>query len=120
MANKREFKKYVDAVGASAIAPMVDAYESVKGADKEKITNAIEKVLGACGAAKSHADVFFDKGMKAFESHKEYAIAKKNFFKELFKKINDDFANELDEAIKEFNSAIPQEVKDSNKAAVNK
>ena len=117
MGNKREFKKYVDAVGASACESMMDAYYNIKGADKDAIEKAIARVLGATGAARSNADITFDKGVKAFDSLKDYYVAKKDFFKKLYKKINDDFMAELDAAVKDFNAAIPQEVKDENKAA---
>ena len=114
--NKRDFKKYVESVGDSACAQMVDIYETVDNIDKTKVTNAVEKVLGAVAAAKSNADVTFDKGVKAFDNLEAYSKAKKTFFKQLFAKINEDFYKELDEAIKEFNAAVPEEVKAENKA----
>ncbi len=116
MANKREFKKYVEAVGASACNEMMDAYYTVDGVDKDSVSKAIEKVLGATAAARANANVFFDKGVKAFATKKEYSRAKEEFFTKLFEKINSDFTKELDEALKLFNSAIPQVVKDQNKA----
>ncbi|MCH5232460.1 MAG: hypothetical protein J1E78_02395 [Muribaculaceae bacterium] len=118
MANKRIFKKYVESVGDSACASMVDVYETVENIDKAKVADAVEKVLCAVAAAKSNADVTFDKGVKAFANLKEYSKAKQAFFKNLFKKVNEDFYNDLDEALKLFNSAVPQEVKDENKEAV--
>lgn len=118
MANKREFKKYVDAVGASACNAMLETYYNVKGADKEAINKAIEQILGATAAARSNANVFFDKGVKAFESKKEYSKAKEEFFKKLFDKITSDYSKELDEALKNFNNAIPAEVKAQQKAEV--
>ena len=118
MANKREFKKYVEAVGASACNEMMDAYYTVDGIDKDAVSKAIEKVLGATAAARSNSNVFFDKGVKAFGDKKEYGKAKKEFFVKLFTKINSDYTKELDAALKLFNSAIPQGVKDQNKAAV--
>lgn len=113
--NKRDFKKYVESLGDSACAAMVDVYETKENADKEKIANAVEKVISAVAAAKTNADITFDKGVKAFDNLKEYSKAKKAFFKQLFKKIYDDFYAELDEAVKEFNSAVPEEVKKENK-----
>ena len=86
MANKREFKKYVEAIGASACDAMMATY--------------------------------FDKGVKAFDSLEDYCKAKKEFYSKMFVKINDDFAKEIDEALKVFNGAIPQAVKDSYKKAV--
>lgn len=117
MANKREFKKYAEAVGASACESMMETYYNVKGVDKELVEKAITQVLGAVGAAQSHANVFFDKGHKAFESAEAYSKAKKAFFVKLFDKINADFNAELDAAIKTFNSAIPAEVKAEQKEA---
>ncbi len=116
MANKREFKKYVEAVGASACDGMMDVYYTVSSAEKEAIAKAIEKVLGATAAARANANVFFDKGAKAFPTRKEYGKAKKEFFSKLFEKINSDFTKELDDALKVFNAAIPQNVKDQNKS----
>lgn len=115
MANKREFKKYVEAVGASACNEMMDSFYTVEGINKDQVSKAIEKVIGATAAARANANVFFDKGVKAFASNKEYSKAKKEFFVKLFDKINSDFSNELDEALKLFNAAIPEGVKESNK-----
>ena len=113
--NKRDFKKYVESVGDSACAAMVDACELHENVDKNKAANAVEKVIAAVAAAKSNADVTFDKGVKAFDSLAEYSKAKSAFFKQLFKKIYDDFYNELDAAVKEFNEGVPEDIKEDNK-----
>ena len=115
--NKRDFKKYVESVGDSALASMVDVSETVESVDKAKVANAVEKVISAVAAAKTNADITFDKGVKAFNNLAEYSKAKKAFFKQLFTKIYDDFYKDLDEAVKEFNSAVPEEIKAENKAA---
>ena len=120
MANKREFKKSIDAVGASAIDTMMTAYYQVDEEAQDKIAKAIEKVLGATGAAKSNADITFDKGVKEFGNLKEYSVAKKKFYKALFDKVMENFSQELNDALKDFNAAIPQSLKDLNKAAVAK
>ncbi len=118
MANKREFKKYVDALGASACNEMMEAYYSVKGADKDAIAKAIEKVLLATNKARMNSNIFFDKGAKAFGDMKEYAKAKEAFFKALFDKVSTEFSEEIDAALKDFNAALPAEEKEKNKAAV--
>ena len=107
--NKRDFKKSVDAIGANVCNDMMVVYYNVDGVDKEAITNAIGKVLGAVGAAKSHANVFFDKGHRAFNDVKQYSEAKRNFVRTLFQKINKDFTEEVNAALKEFNAAIPED-----------
>ena len=118
MANKRDFKKAVESVGDSACYNMVDIYDNVANVDKESVAKAIEKVICAVAAAKSNADVTFDKGVKAFSNLGEYSKAKKAFYRQLFKKVTEDFYKDIDEALKIFNAAIPQEVKDENKASV--
>lgn len=119
MANKREFKKNVEAIGSAVIEPMFTQHYIAKDEEKKAIEGYIEKVLGAIGAACANADVTFDKGVKAFPTLKEYSVAKKDFYKKLFNKIKEDFAKEIDEALKGFNSLIPKEVKEENKKIVN-
>lgn len=115
MANKREFKKYADALGASVVNEMVSAYYNVKGADQDKIAEAIKVALGAVGKAKNNANVYFDKGMSAFEDAAAYAKSKREFFRSLFDKIETEFSEEINEALKVFNAAIPEEEKARNK-----
>ena len=114
--NKRDFKKYVESIGNSACASMVDICENYANVDKAKAANAVQKVISAVAAAKSNADVTFDKGVKAFDSLVEYSKAKKVFFKQLFKKIYEDFYKDLEEALKEFNTGVPEDIKAENKA----
>ena len=108
MANKREFKKNVEAVGASACNEMMDTYNTVAGVDKEAISKAVEQVLAAVANARSNANIYFDKGVKAFPDKKAYAKEKEAFFNQLFTKISADFTSQVDEALKIFNGAIPQ------------
>lgn len=117
MANKREFKKYVDALGASVIDEMVSSYYNVKNIDRDKVAKGIEIVLAAIGKAKNNANVFFDRGPKAFADRKEYTKAKENFFKSLFNKIETEFSEEVNLGLKEFNEALPAEVREQNKLA---
>lgn len=42
MANKREFKKYVETVGASVCEAMMATYYNEPSVDKKEITKAIE------------------------------------------------------------------------------
>ena len=114
--NKQQFKKAVEAVGASVCDEMMTVYYNVEGADRDKISKAVAKVLGATGAAKANANIFFDRGVKSFANVEEYSKAKAEFFKKLFAKIRADFNDEIGAALKLFNEAVPQSVKDANKA----
>lgn len=115
MANKREFKKTVEAIGASIYEEMMTSYYNVKDIDKDAVSKAIAEVLGATASARNNANVFFDKGMRAFADHKEYSKAKAAFFKKLFEKIDSDFNARIDNALKMFNAALPAEAKELNK-----
>ena len=114
--NKQQFKKAVEAVGASMCDEMMTVYYNVEGADRDKISMAVAKVLGATGAAKANANRFFDRGRKGFANPEEYKQAKAEFFKKLFEKIRKDFNEEISAALKLFNEAVPQAAKDANKA----
>lgn len=115
MANKREFKKFVDSLGGSLCDEMMYAYYTVEGADKEAISTAVTKVLAATEAARVNSNIYFDRGPKSFEDAKEYSKAKDAFFKKLFKKLATEYQQELSAALKEFNGAIPATEKAKNK-----
>ena len=119
MPNKREFKKYADALGASIIDEMISAYYNVENADRDKIAKAMETVLGAIGKAKNNANITFDKGPKAFGGLKEYSQAKAKFYNSLFDKIETEFGEEVNQALHLFNEALPAEEKARNKEAAN-
>lgn len=116
MPNKREFKKYADALGASVLDEMITAYHNVEGADRDKISEAVKLTLGAVAKAKDNANVYFDKGHRAFADMKEYSKAKRAFFRALFDKIETEFSEEINAALKTFNAALPAEEKERNKA----
>lgn len=119
MANKREFKKSVDAVTCSLCDEMMAAYYNIEGIDKKAVEEAIGNVLGASVKAKDNANIFFDKGIKAFESPIAYNKAKEAFFKALFNKIKTEYSEEIDAALQQFNKAVPAAAKEANKEAVN-
>lgn len=118
MPNKREFKKYVDALGSSVIEQMTIAYYNIEGADREAIAEAVTKTLCAVGKAKNAANHFMGKGMRQFADHQAYAKAKRAYFKELFGKITDEFNADVNEALKKFNAALPESAKAAQKEAV--
>ena len=89
MANKREFKKYADALGASVIDEMISAYYNVKNADRDKIAESMQKVLGAIGKAKNNSNVYFDRGPKAFGSMARICQGKEKVLQSSFRQDRD-------------------------------
>ncbi|MCM1153252.1 MAG: hypothetical protein NC328_06335 [Muribaculum sp.] len=119
MANKRQFKKTADLLGAQLCETMMTAYVNVPEADKKQIGEAIGKVLQTVETAQRNANTFFDRGVKAFPDHQQYSKAKRDFFKALWKRIYKDFNEGVEAALKQFNAALPEDVKKAQKAAVN-
>lgn len=119
MPNKREFKKYVDAVAASLVEEMMFAYYNIEKADREKLVAAVGMLIGAAEAARANSNITFDRGPKAFADRKEYTREKRKFSRALFSKVEGEFASAVNAAVKEFNAALPEEVKAAQKAAVN-
>lgn len=119
MANKRMFKKAAGAVCNAVCEEIMVNYYNTPDIDKSLVEKSIAKVIAATDEAVCNANIYFGKGAKAFESAEAYSKAKKAYFKELFAKIQKDLSAKLEEAIKDFNAAIPAEVKAQNKAAAN-
>ncbi|MDE6329594.1 MAG: hypothetical protein K2L83_02660 [Muribaculaceae bacterium] len=118
MPNKREFKKYVDAVGASIVENMMVAYYNVEGADRKAIGQAVGIVLDAIETAKDNSNIYFDRGPRAFADAKEYGAEKRKFFRSLFNKIEKDFDEAVNNALKVYNAALPASVKEEQKREV--
>lgn len=116
MANKRDFKKCITALVNNICQDMMLAYYNIDGADCEQIDAAIIDVLSAGEVALLKSNVKFDKTSKAFTSGKEYHTEKMRFNKSLYHHIYNEFNLAIGEALKKFNAAIPQEVKDNNKS----
>lgn len=118
MANKREFKKYVDALGATVLDEMSCAY-NLNGIDRDKVINAMGMALSAIGKARNNANISFDRGPKAFADLRAYSKARREFYTALFDKIQTEFSEEMNQALKALNECLPAEVREQNKALAN-
>ncbi len=116
MANKREFKKYINTVSDNIISDMTYACYSVKDANKDLIEQAVIEVLKAGATAIMKSNVKFDKTRRAFDNQHDYLKAKDSFFHNMYRTINKEFAAAVNDAVKKFNSAVPAAVKEAQKA----
>ncbi len=116
--NKRTYKKSIKDVGASLCENFMIGYYNIDGVDKDKVENAIAMVLGGLTTACDRSNNFFGKGEKEFADKPAYLKARTAFFKDLFNKINSDFSETINSALKLFNEAVPEEVKKANKEAL--
>lgn len=108
MANKRDFKKSVEALSSALVDEMMASYYNVKEADREKISSAISRIISAMGKAKKDSNKLFGKGVKDFESMAAYNQAKALHNKEKFKNAIAEYNNALGEALKSYNEGMPK------------
>lgn len=113
------FKKAVCAVGDAVCEEIMINYYNTPGIDKALVEQSLGKVINATEEAICDSNGYFDKCTKDFGFAGEYNKAKKAHFKAQFSKIQKDLSAKLEEALKDFNAAIPAEVKAQNKAAIN-
>lgn len=109
MASKRKFKKSVEALSSAIVDEMMASYYNVQGADREKISSAISKVIGAMGKARVKANHLFGKGVKEFENLAAYNKAKAQHTKEKYNKVVADFNDTIADALKDYNEGMPKE-----------
>lgn len=107
MANKREFKKYINTVCNNIISDMTFAAYSIEGANVQGIDEAVIEMLRAGSAAVMKSNIKYDKTRRAFANEREYRAARDRFFHEMYKKINREFSASIEAALKKFNAALP-------------
>lgn len=107
MANKRDFKKSVEALSSALVDEMMASYYNEKNADREKISQAITKIVAAMGKAKRESGKVFGKGVKEFENLAAYNKAKSLHTKEKYDAAIAGYNEALGEALKAYNEAMP-------------
>ncbi|MCH5217201.1 MAG: hypothetical protein J1F07_01385 [Muribaculaceae bacterium] len=111
MANKREFKKSVEALSSALASEMMASYYNEKEADRGKISLAIAKLASAMGQAKQHANQLFGKGVKDFENLAAYNKAKAAHTKTKYQEAIAKYNEALEEALKAYNEGMPKNSK---------
>lgn len=109
--NKREYKKAVSSLGAGMCVEIFNIGTTTKDADTAVMRSCMDKVWNAMLTARHEANDTFGKKERDFETRGEYLRARKAFNKQLFKDLNERFAQTLKEALSEFNAALPKTAK---------
>lgn len=107
MANKRDFKKSLEALSSALVDEMMASYYNEKNADREKISQAITKIVGAMGKARKDTSKLFGKGVKEFENVAAYNKAKAAHTKEKYDAAIANYNEALGEALKAYNEGMP-------------
>lgn len=108
MANKRQFKKSLDALSSALVNEMMASLYNVEGAEASKINEAISKIAGAMVKAKKDTNKLFGKGMKEFENLAAYNASKAKFTKEKYDSAIAAYNDSLGEALKAYNEGMPK------------
>lgn len=107
MASKRNFKKSVEALTSALVDEMMASYYNVEGADRDKISSAIAKIINAMGKAKKDSNQLFKRGVKEFDNLGAYNRAKAQHSKEKFDNAIAAYNDALGEALKDYNEGMP-------------
>ena len=121
MASKRDLKKYIKYTCADIAGECVFAMNFFNGIECDKMEDIIVKAAYLQTETIDKVSVSYDKTLKSFNGNAyEYNKARKTYFKECYKSLRKELANSVNALVIEMNSAITQEQKAANKAALEK
>ena len=116
MANKRQLKKHVRYVCGDLAAEILIASHMLKGFDRKEVTAIVGDIATLQTKTLQNASFAFDKAAHDYADHAEYRKARRKYFAAAYKKLLADFNESVLAIVKKMNAAMPQEVKDANKA----
>lgn len=112
MANIRDLKRSIVAVcddlATDALIASVAFGDKV---DAAKIDGIINEIMALQQDTLALTKISFDRSVKSFASKKEYADARRRYFKLAFTKLQKDFLDRSIEITKQLNDAVPEEVR---------
>ena len=117
MANKRDLKKQVKYICGDLATECMLAAEYVKGVVPAEMHKIVAEIASLQTSALASATFGFDKTEAEFESKAAYNKARTSYNKKAFAALREKFNNKVQDIVKQMNAALPQAVKDANKAA---
>lgn len=109
--SKRELKKLIQYACGDIAGECIKAEETLEGADFEKWDSIILNVALLQQEAVNRVSVDFDKTPKDFANKKEYNKARRAYFKQVEKGINDYMQGEIEKIVKDMNALLPKKTK---------
>lgn len=116
MANKRQLKKRVRYTCGDLAAEILIASHALKGFDRQQVAKIVTDIARLQEETLQHASFSFDKGRRSFDNAADYNKARTAYFRAAYKKLGLEFNEKVAAIVKEMNAAMPQAVKDANKA----
>lgn len=107
--NKREYKKAVQALGASLCVEIFTIGNAAKDMNPELVQECMNNVYCGMTKAKRGANTIFPKREKDFATKGEYLKAKRDFFRNLYVDLSAEYSAVIDTTLKGFNAALPKQ-----------
>lgn len=114
--NKRQLKKKINYVCGDMAAEILIARHLSAGFDDDKVAAVIGNIAELQVKTIGHTSFAFDKSERDFENRAAYLKAKHAYNRQAYKTLNAEFDKGVASIVKEMNAAMPQAVKDANKA----
>jgi len=106
-ANKRLLKKEIHRICGALAGECVLAKIAIPGIDREKLNEIIYQLAELQESALRLVSVDFPQTPKSFASKKEYADARRAYYKASFAKLREHFNNRVQQILKEMNATVP-------------
>lgn len=116
MANKRQLKKEIRFVCGDLAAEILMARAIYPGFDKDAVTKIINDIAHLQESAVSAVSFSFDKTPRDFADGAAYRKALHAYNKQAYAKLAEEFHKGVEAIVKEMNQAMPEEVRQANKA----
>ena len=107
--NKREYKKAVQALGASLCVEFFTIGNAAIDMNPGQVQECMNNVYAAMNKAIHGANAVFPKRQKEFATKSEYLKAKREFFRELYVNLSAEYSAVIDKTLKDFNAALPKQ-----------
>lgn len=105
--SKRKLKKMIQYACGDIAGECIRAQQTIDGTDVEKWDNIVLNVALLQQEAVNRVSVSFDKAVKEFASKRDYNKARRTYFKQVEKGINDYMQSQIEKIVKEMNSLLP-------------
>lgn len=116
MANKRQLKKEIRFVCGDLAAEILMARAIYPGFDNDTVVKIINDIARLQESAVSAVSFSFDKTPRDFADGAAYRKALNAYNKKAYAKLAEEFHKGVEAIVKEMNKAMPEEVRQANKA----
>lgn len=106
-ANKRLLKKEIHRICGALAGECVLAKIAIPSIDREKLNEIIYQLADLQASALRLVSVEFPRTPRSFDNRKEYADARRAYFKASFAKLREHFNARVQEILKEMNATVP-------------